>query len=1138
MRLAALIIFIFSNLISTSQLVGVTVEPFAVHQGIVGDTDLTGYITWRIYVEFGDEGDYLQTVFADLESDSLVFNSTLPFFQSQQGGFFEYELPCILFETFPASEFDSFITLGRSSDCDPGGPTQNFIGQPQFSQVNAQFEAGEDFTVNDGEWGFPLEVNEAGFAGSDFKVLIAQLTTQGNLNLRLNLKYIPNGGTISSTTGIIVESGVIGCTNPLAFNYNAMAEIDDGSCEYLVTFNVEFQEQLTTGSVRLRGSWDNYCTECANLDDENEDNIWTGTALIPEGEYGYFYTSDFINSENLYGLPCSNLYNGIFSRTIEVPATLETEILCFNDCEACEIMGCSDPDANNFNPLATSQDDLLCSYGPLVEVIHEVYYEDDDSVDEYPEGAKTYRIYALLEDDIDFISSVYGVSNHFLALGTTTGQIWNSSLGAISGDDLNSILFSSFPALEYDSFITIGRANSDDPGSSISEIALDPNPEVFIDSFSGGVEDTINPNLIVNDGIWFSAIVDVNGLGTGPDNRVLLAQITSTEDLYYKLNLQIFNDGDGLNDTQLYFHDFAEQTNEFSGDIYGLSYPLGYCSDPVGCNYIEQPPAGAEWSPDFCEYLSCAGCMDEEAANYLAEATQDDGSCIYGCDSSILLFEQIGLGGNGWYGATYSIYEYPGNLIATGSPSNLVSDIDTICVTSSCFYLTVGGGSADEFVAWQIHNGYNNFLLNGFSTEGMLLQFGEEECSVPGCMNPLADNFDPEAEWDVGTCLLGGCIDPEATNFDPDATYDDGSCVFPCIPQTLVLEFLCQWSEIEETLNHGISLHAVWNGDCLPDSLKFIVVGQPNLTYTYSWQDLFSGEYNSGDLIDVDLPAEVLPDTYAVHLVFEENVFIEDILVIPFCLAGCTDPVASNYEPLATVDDFSCLYESCPETLFLIHVETASFGGEVSWTLSNNENETLLSGGDYSSYEEYTDSVCLESGCYTLRLFDDFGDGWNGGSYEYFLDGLFGGTGTMSTGTEVLDLIPVLQGCPVDGCTDPDAINYDAMATVPDGSCVYDADSPEGQDNENENIDIIIPPGNIIGDIYNVEFQNLNLQNSLSVQVFNSIGKLCFSASYIPLNTRSDLQIDLAFATSGIYYLRVINGNNSDAIQFVHFNGE
>ena len=59
---------------------------------------------------------------------------------------------------------------------------------------------------------------------------------------------------------------------------------------------------------------------------------------------------------------------------------------------------------------------------------------------------------------------------------------------------------------------------------------------------------------------------------------------------------------------------------------------------------------------------------------------------------------------------------------------------------------------------------------------------------IQGCTDSNADNYDPAAEVDDGTCTfpepdpVQGCTDLNATNHDPLAEEDDGSCTYPVQP--------------------------------------------------------------------------------------------------------------------------------------------------------------------------------------------------------------------------------------------------------------------------------------------------------------------------------------------------------------------
>ncbi len=60
---------------------------------------------------------------------------------------------------------------------------------------------------------------------------------------------------------------------------------------------------------------------------------------------------------------------------------------------------------------------------------------------------------------------------------------------------------------------------------------------------------------------------------------------------------------------------------------------------------------------------------------------------------------------------------------------------------------------------------------------GLFMQScGEED--IPGCTNAAADNFDPSATTDNGSCNISGCTDPAAENYDPNANVSTADCIF------------------------------------------------------------------------------------------------------------------------------------------------------------------------------------------------------------------------------------------------------------------------------------------------------------------------------------------------------------------------
>jgi len=61
-----------------------------------------------------------------------------------------------------------------------------------------------------------------------------------------------------------------------------------------------------------------------------------------------------------------------------------------------------------------------------------------------------------------------------------------------------------------------------------------------------------------------------------------------------------------------------------------------------------------------------------------------------------------------------------------------------------------------------------------------------ESADVPGCTDPAAVNYNPQATVDDGSCIaaVAGCTDPLACNYDPSANQEDMSCIYPEVIET------------------------------------------------------------------------------------------------------------------------------------------------------------------------------------------------------------------------------------------------------------------------------------------------------------------------------------------------------------------
>ena len=198
---------------------------------------------------------------------------------------------------------------------------------------------------------------------------------------------------------------------------------------------------------------------------------------------------------------------------------------------------------------------------------------------------------------------------------------------------------------------------------------------------------------------------------------------------------------------------------------------------------------------------------------------------------------------------------------------------------------------------------------------------------------------------------------------------------------------------------------------------------------------------------------------------------------------GCTNDLADNYNPWATVDNGECNVIECDsaETLVSMELTLDTWPGETGFTLVDlavGEFYDQVLPGEFDFGDQlvtYTYDFCVSLG-FELILVDTFGDGLNGSasggedgacvitacdSVIWELDDLafaeFEGS-TMYSGavfTEPCPPAPDVLGCMDDdyvdynplataqdtcetlhvwGCTNPEAFNYDSLATISDNN--------------------------------------------------------------------------------------------------------
>jgi hypothetical protein len=465
---------------------------------------------------------------------------------------------------------------------------------------------------------------------------------------------------------------------------------------------------------------------------------------------------------------------------LDVTDDVDTDGDGVRDCE--EIFGCQEAGACNYVADATEEDGsceyvtclgctdvLACNYtlGSLIDDGSCDYCScalDGDggqngfglAVEEHAvngiAGMTTYRLYVTTPGATDFVSAVAGDELNPSYLRTST-SFYQDENGGLTAGAINPLLFDFFPSSAYDSWLTIGIDQAPAAGdNNVQDVTLAAAAgDTWANDFEAG------GNLELNSffgGSWFTTNLVSNGVA-GDDNRVLIAQLTTSGTLTGQLYVQVFPNGVGAD-----------------AEYLTLSFGAPSC-----------------------------GCLDAAACNYNADATYDDGSC----DVPNLECEEC-------FGGAAVALDDDGDGVPNCDEIVGCQDdsLDALGGYNACNYAPLATEAGDcEYVepVFCPLDGEDYVFTN---CEGVIFpEFdadmnGVVDCfDQGGCMNPLACNYEADLTFDDGSCelidendndicdLLEGCLYEDACNYSADVigfaaaqgqeVFDNQSCDFSCL---------------------------------------------------------------------------------------------------------------------------------------------------------------------------------------------------------------------------------------------------------------------------------------------------------------------------------------------------------------------
>lgn len=422
---------------------------------------------------------------------------------------------------------------------------------------------------------------------------------------------------------------------------------------------------------------------------------------------------------------------------------------------------------------------------------------------------------------------------------------------------------------------------------------------------------------------------------------------------------------------------------------------------------------------------------------------------------------------------SYTISNSNGAVVFQGNAGVLQG---TICLPADCYTVSMYDSFGD---------GWNGAALNifvmGGSTYTASLPYGNTgvaqfgigtDCGSPsvlGCMDPSAMNYDPNANNNYG-CQYGGCTDNAAINFDPTATTDDGSCEY-CTTGVVSNLYICTFSNGNQVSLIIVSAEGdtVFQSPTLNNGQIFndVLCLQPGTCYTaimsnntgangwyngYFWVNngqvqvihtgLTSSNYQEVQFSIDGSCGDVFGCTNELASNYNPLATIDDGSCL--LVSGCTDPTAVNYNPEAVINDGSC-FSGCPDgNMLTLSFNPGTFANEASFAIADSSGNIVISVANAVSnaWSEYF--ACVNTGCYTVNMYDTFGDGWDGASISGLnvsYNNASVGSFDMLTGTVAVDYFGInTVGCgtpQIDSCSTSIELIADSLVNAPNTVFVY-----------------------------------------------------------------------------------------------------
>ena len=827
-----------------------------------------------------------------------------------------------------------------------------------------------------------------------------------NCNLENDLSCEDSGVNVHNQNYCI--GIVLGCTDYTAFNYEPLANVDNGNCVPMVfgcmnTLSINFNPLATTTDYScipiIEGCIDN---GQAFLDLVNNNTGEEGADGLDD-DYQYDFDGDGEQALNFN--PNANEYNYTGP---------EYEYACVQ-----KIFGCTISSAINYNTNATISDGSCiaqitgCIDNGLEfeDLVNNITGEessdgiDDDYQWDYDGDGQQALNYNPSANDNDFSCTAltYGCMIESSFNFNINATISDGSCVAIIEGCMEEASLNFNPNANTESGLCIGIVygcmNAAALNYDLDATVADGSCIAEVEGCTNELALNYNSNANEEDGSCIIVVygcMNTNAVNYDPDATVADGScIAEIEGCMEETSLN-YNPNANVNTTTIC-----------------ISIEEG-CMNSLAYNY----DLNANVSDGSCEPF-IYGCMDEEALNFNPTANSDNNSCIekiYGCNvPSMYNFDATANFNDGScepfiYGCTdVNAFNYNSIANTEYTPSNceevvlgcmldlpficnfnsLANTDDNSCETESCSGRAHLRSFADAVCIDPIAENYFALLDSVTPSSSWATSY----------FNPSADNF--QEAWvnqyyiDNSVCdFIEGCTDPTMFGYDSEATLDDGSCT-PYVYGCMDIAFV----EFDAAVNTSDNTCSV---------LK-----------VFGCNDLNSFNYDSNvTLLGVDANNDFIADSLL-------GEFVNPCIAIVY---GCTDESFVEYwDVYDTIGDSLVPVNPIPNTQYyddegnsLSCLSTLSLGCTNSafinyWEL--NESNQIEEPNPIANLDNGSCIDSLVLGCQNIEYLE-YNSEANADQF-------------ISESTPSMCITPK-----VEGCTSSDYMEYNELANADDGSCV------------------------------------------------------------------------------------------------------